>query len=228
MKRQSRLGLSMVAALALLACAGCDGLFEKDPSSAMEAASKKVAAGDFRTAIKLYEAALDGTPKTAEVHYRLALVYDDKLKNARGALHHMERYLEFAPKGTYAKEALAYRREGEHKLLTSLSGGKLITQDDAVRIKNDNLLLTKKLNDLRAQKNLPTAAATPPRGETAQRPVPAGARTHVVKSGETLASIAQKYYRNRARWKDLQDANFYSLEGTPKIKAGQVLIVPEK
>ena len=41
-----------------------------------------------------------------------------------------------------------------------------------------------------------------------------------------MASIAQLYYKNRARWKDIQDANFNSLEGTVKIKPGMVLIIP--
>ena len=41
-----------------------------------------------------------------------------------------------------------------------------------------------------------------------------------------MASIALKFYKNRARWKDIQDANFNSLDGTVKIKPGQKLIIP--
>jgi nucleoid-associated protein YgaU len=84
------------------------------------------------------------------------------------------------------------------------------------------------LAEVRAQK-----AATPPPagahakgGESAQKPIAPGQRTHVVKPGETMASIAQTYYKNKGRWKDIQDANFYSTNGTPKIKPGQTLIIP--
>jgi nucleoid-associated protein YgaU len=41
-----------------------------------------------------------------------------------------------------------------------------------------------------------------------------------------MASIAARYYKNKSRWKDIQDANFYSTNGTPTIKPGQTLIIP--
>src|SRR5215212_5350204 len=105
MRFAGRFGSSALAALSFMTLAGCDQLFQRDAKGQIEAASKKVTTGDFRGAIKLYEAALDGTAKTADVHYRLALLYDDKLRSPLDALHHMQRYLELAPKGTYAKEA---------------------------------------------------------------------------------------------------------------------------
>ena len=72
---------------------------------------------------------------------------------------------------------------------------------------------------------MPQATVTA-RGEPVQKPIPPGARTHVVQPGETLSTIAQKYFKNKARWKDIQDANFNSLEGTAKIKPGMTLIIP--
>ena len=203
---------------------------------------KKAAAGDFRAAIKLYEGALDGTAETAEAHYRLALLYDDKLKSPHDALHHFERYLELAPNGPFSNEAKAYRKEGELKLMTSLTKGSFVTQADAARLKNENLTLRQRVVELLAKKE--TAPASPiPRaaeakqkaipaatingkGEPVQKPIPPGARTHTVLAGETLSTIAQKYFKNKARWKDIQDANFNRLEGTVKIKPGQKLIIP--
>jgi tetratricopeptide (TPR) repeat protein len=216
---------AQVCVLVLLGLAGCDQIFPGDKKQILEAARKKNIAGDFQGAIKLYEAALDGTAKTAEAHYRLALIYDDKLKSPRDALHHFERYLELAPDGPFAKEAKTYRKEGELKLLTSLNRGALISQEEAVRLKNENLSLRKKIVELLAKKEtLPAAPIA--KGEPVQKPIPPGARTHIVEPGETLASIAAKFYKNRARWKDIQDANFYALEGTVKIKPGQKLIIP--
>ena len=49
---------------------------------------------------------------------------------------------------------------------------------------------------------------------------------HVVREGETLASIAQKYYKNRGRAKDIQDANYNALGGKTTIRPGQTLIIP--
>jgi nucleoid-associated protein YgaU len=220
--------LPIVAALCAVGLlASCDQLFDKGAKQALDSAEKKVTAGDYRQAILLYERALDGSSKTADVHYKLAVIYDEKLKSPADALHHFKRYLELAPSGTYAKEAKAYKREGELKMMNTINKGSFLSQEDAVRLKNDNLTLRNQLTALRAQK-----AATPPpataatRDKNAQRPIPPGARTHTVQPGETLGSIAAKYYKNKGRWKDIQDANFYSLEGTAKIKPGQSLIIP--
>ncbi len=216
---------SVVLLLVSLTLPACDRLFDRGSNEENVAAEKKAKAGDFRGAAALYEAALDGTARTADVQYKLALLYDTKLKNPLAALHHIDRYLELAPTGTYARDAKAYRKEGEIKLLTKLSKGSPITQQDAVRLKNDNQFLREQLAAVRAQKAAPVATIDP-RGVPVQKPIPPGSRTHTVLAGETLSTISQKYYRNKARWKDIQDANFNSLEGTVKIRPGMKLIIP--
>jgi LysM repeat protein len=215
----------VLVTLAALTLPACDRLFDKGGKEDVVAADKKAAAGDFRGAASRYEAALDGTGKSAEVHYKLAVLYDDKLKSPLDALHHMGRYLELAPAGAHLKDAKAYKKEGEMKLLTQLSKGSPITQQEAVRLKNDNQALREQLAALRAQKAIP-AATLNAKGDPVQKPITPGARTHTVQPGETLSTIAQKYFKNKGRWKDIQDANFNSLEGTVKIKPGMTLIIP--
>ncbi|RYD61150.1 MAG: LysM peptidoglycan-binding domain-containing protein [Verrucomicrobiaceae bacterium] len=228
MQQYHRLLLPLCA-VAVLGLSGCEQLFDKGAKQSISAADKKMASGEIQAAIRLYESALDGSSVTAEAHYKLGLIYADKLKRPMDALHHFERYLELSPSGTYAKEARAYRKEGEQKLLISLTKGSPVTQDEAVRLKNDNLTLRKQLVELRARKN-----ATPPptpagmkKGEQVRKPIPPGSRMHMVRGGETLASIAKHYYKNTSRWRDIQDANFYALEGTAKIKPGMELIIPK-
>lgn len=216
---------SVLLALAALTFPACDRLFDKGSREEVDAAAKKTAAGDFRGAVAFYEAALDGTAKTAEVHYKLAMLYDAKLKSPLDALHHMDRYLELAPTGSHARDAKAYQKEGEIKLLTKLSKGSPVTQQDAVRIKNDNQALREQLAALRAQKAVP-AGSRNAKGEAVQKTIPPGSRTHTVQPGETLSMIAQKFYKNKDRWKDIQDANFNSLDGTVKIRPGMTLIIP--
>ncbi|MEI9896832.1 MAG: LysM domain-containing protein [Chthoniobacter sp.] len=197
----------------LLALPACDRLFDKGSKESIALADKKAAAGDFQAAAALYESALDGTPKTAEVHYKLALLYDDKLKSPVDALHHMDRYLALAPAGAHVRDAKAYKKEGEAKLLTKLSGGSPITQQDAVRLKNENQILREQLASLRAQKAMP-AATMNSHGEPVQKPIPPGARTYTVQAGDTLAKISRRFYKNAGRARDIQDANFNALEGT--------------
>ncbi|WP_049975674.1 Cell division protein CpoB [Chthoniobacter flavus] len=209
----------------MLALPACERLFDKGTKENIAAADKKAAAGDYRTAVDLYEGALDGTAKTAEVHYKLALLYDDKLKSPIDALHHMDRYIELAPNGPHVRDAKAYKKEGEARLLTKLSNGSPITQQDAVRLKNENQILREQLTALRAQRAMP-AATLNAKGEPMQKPIPPGARTYTVQSGDTLAKISRKYYKTPARARDIQDANFNALSGTVKIKPGMVLIIP--
>jgi len=212
-------------ALAVLTLASCDRLFDKGSTEDVIAGDKKTAAGDYRGAIAAYEAALDGTPKSAEAHYKLALLYDDKLKDPIDALHHINRYLELAPSGPHTRDAKIFRKEGEAKVLAKLSNGSPLTQQDAVRLKNENQILREQLAELHAQKALP-AGAVNSKGEPVQKPIPPGARTYTVQSGDTLAKISRRFYQTSARARDIQDANFNALDGTVKIKAGMTLIIP--
>lgn len=215
-------------AAVLCGATACDRLFDKGSKQNTDAADEKAKAGDVQAAIKLYEGALDGSPKTADVHYKLALLYADKLASPLDAMHHFSRYLALAPTGAHAKEAKDFKREGEGKLLALYSKGSPLNQDEAARLRNQNLALQKQLNELRLQKAI--TPMSPPaggkKGEQVQKPIPPNGRTHVVVAHETLATIAAKYYKNKARWKDIQDANFYSVDGTAKIRPGMTLYIP--
>jgi nucleoid-associated protein YgaU len=213
--------LRFTAALALaITLAGCDRFFPKDASKTTSEADRKVATGDFRGAVRLYESAFDGTAKTADAHYKLALLYEDKLKRPRDAVHHLERYLELAPAGTHAREARTMKQECEKRLAAALAQGSPMSQSEAVRLKNENARLSKQLVDLQARRTLPPVAL----GKDGAPPP--GARTHTVEPGDTLASIARKYYRNQNRARDIQDANYHALKGGTMIKPGQTLIIP--
>src|SRR5438445_3513317 len=105
----------------------------------MQDAESKSARGDFARAINLYEAALDDSPRCAEVHYKLALLYNDKLNDPVSALHHFRRYLALSPNGPHANDAKNSIRRDELAALTSLSGDSIVTRAEAARLRNENL-----------------------------------------------------------------------------------------
>ena len=194
---------------------------------AMAEAEKRLSAEDLEGAVRVYESALDGTARTAEAHYRLGHVYADRMKDPLGALYHFGRYIAVAPDGPFAKGAKGYQKEGELLLLTQLGKGAPLTQEEAVRLKNESLKLRKTCEELRSAKTPPPVAGVAPKGgELLQKPIPPGGRTHKIAPGETLATIAVKYYKSKGRAREILDANFYSPEAATKLKVGQEIYIP--
>lgn len=216
---------ALLALAAPLVFAGCDKVLTDRPKTIIAAADRKAKAGHPRDAALLYERALDGSADTAEVHYRLAVIYDEKLKRPASALHHFQRYLDLAPKGSFADEAKAYSKEAQRTLAGGLGGSGPATQSELVRLKNENLSLQKQLGEARQRLSTLSVAAAK-RSEETKAPLPPGARKHTVQSGDTLASISQKYYGTRSRAQDIQDANHNQLGGKNLIRPGQTLIIP--
>lgn len=66
-------------------------------------------------------------------------------------------------------------------------------------------------------------ARTPPTKPTA--PASAG-RRHVVGKGDTLFSLAQKYYGNRSRWRDIYAANRDLLPSENALRLGMEIKIP--
>ena len=214
-----RLAVFAMAALLLIGCEKQDSARE-----AVDLGDKRAKLGAFREAVRAYESALDGTAKTAEVHYKLGVLYDDKLKTPLAAIHHYDRYLDLVPTGGRSKEAKSARADCEKRLNLTLKDGGLMTTDAAVRLHNENERLRKELAEIRSAKPTPPPHSPGPGGTDKMTP---GARTHLVERGETLASISFKYYRNRANASRIKAANFNQLGGKDIIRTGMTLIIPE-
>ncbi|MEI7957942.1 MAG: LysM peptidoglycan-binding domain-containing protein [Verrucomicrobiota bacterium] len=232
-----RLTLAVCAAALLLS--GCDQMLQDKREHNFAQAEKKQAAQEYPEAVLLYEAALDGTPKTADIHYKLGLMYEDRIKAPVSAIHHFQRYLELAPKGAHARDAQKFLKEDQLKLSATLGNGATVSQEEARRMKNGNLELQKKIIQLKdeleaankakvaAYKAMGAKGAAGVKPEQPQKPLLPGVRTYTVQPGDTFASISRKFYKNNsARWKDIQDTNFGTVEGTAKIKPGMVLMIP--
>ncbi len=221
-----RLFVSVLAAGSLLcALAGCDkSPFDTRTERSLDQAEQKQAAQDYRGAVNSYEAALDGTAKSADVHFRIGLIYADKLNEPVGAVHHFRRYLEILPNGPHAREAKADLDRLELTLATTLAGGTLISHTEAAKLKAEN-------KDLQAQL---AVARNPPPGTWViggagaggdKKPAP-GSKTYVVQAGDTFASISRKFYKTKARAKDIQDANHNTVPDVTKLRPGQTLVIP--
>ncbi len=73
----------------------------------------------------------------------------------------------------------------------------------------------------------PPAVATPEGGVRSNRSSPKPKhRTHVVRAGDTLRSIALSAYGNAARWRDIYRANRASIRDPDVLKVGTRLTIP--
>jgi tetratricopeptide (TPR) repeat protein len=218
------LGLSILLAFALV---GCDRMITPRRVQLEKDADKKSAQGDFLRAVNLYEAALDDSPRCAEIHYKLALLYDDKMNDPLNALHHFKRYLTLSPSGPHANDVKNLMKRDEIALLTTLSGDSVLTRTEAARLRNENFNLRKQLEERAAKSwNSPdkTPSTDPHRKDNSAEK--SASRTYVVQPGDTLASISRKLYKSRARWKDILKANRKDIDDPKKLEAGQRLIIP--
>lgn len=233
---------SLVLALPVLfGLTGCEQVFQQHSDSQRELADAALKEKNYPEAVRLYESCLDGTPRSAEAHYQLGSIYDTQLDQPLNAVHHFQRYLELTPEGSKAKDVSSFIKEDHLKLITRFGNGAVMPQQEAVRLKNDNLALRKQVMELRTEleaasrarasliKSMAAAGGKGLKGlkqEQLQKELIPGVRTYTIEPGDTLASIARKFYKSPGRWKDIQDANFSGMEGTAKLKPGMVLMVP--
>ena len=200
----------------------CDRMITPRSAQIIKDAENKTADGNYLRAIALYESALDDSPRTADVHYRLALLYDDKMHEPLHALHHFKRYLTLAPSGPHANEVKNFMKKDELELGTTLSGDSVVSRAEAARLKNENLALRKENDEYRSRHPTEKAADIKPPDKKSGPP----GRTYVVREGDTLASISRKFYKSSGRWKKIQNANKSLIDDPAKLKPGMTLTIP--
>ncbi len=189
----------------------------------------KATQGSYAEAINLYEAALDGTAGSADVHYKLALIYDDKMNDPLNALHHFKRFLTLEPTGKRAQEVKGFMKRDELTLLTNLSGDSMVPRAELVRLNNENLTLRKQVSERWAQEKAANAADKTARskGPPNKKIKRTGKeRSYTVQRGDTLASISRKFYKSSARWQRILDANPDVISKPGDLKPGQSLVIP--
>jgi tetratricopeptide (TPR) repeat protein len=214
--------------LLLFGLTACDRIGASRHAQLIQDGDAKSAQGDFARAINLYEAALDDSEsiRNAEVHYKLALLYDDKLNDPVSALHHFRRYLALSPTGPHAVDVKNSMKRDEIAALTALSGDSVITRSEAARLRNENLDLHKQLEARAVPARSVTDRLQEDKTSSKKTAPKKGDRSYVVQSGDTLFSISRKFYKSPKRWKEILDANRKSIRDPKKLTAGQPLVIP--
>jgi tetratricopeptide (TPR) repeat protein len=228
LRRKASAARVWLSVLFIFGLAACDRMGASRHAQLMQDADTKSAQGDFARAINLYEAALDDSEsnRNAEVHYKLALLYDDKLNDAVSALHHFRRYLALSPTGAHAADVKNSIKRDEIAALTVLSGDSVITRSEAARLRNENLNLHKELEARAAPARTVTDKSQESDNSSKKTASKKGDRSYIVQSGDTLFSISRKFYKSPVHWKDILNANRKNIHDPKKLTVGQTLVIP--
>jgi tetratricopeptide (TPR) repeat protein len=208
----------------------------------------RVNAMDFEGAIDAFEQSLEVNPHSAQAHFQLAMLYEQKESNPAAAIYHYQQYLKYNPKAgnadliTQRIEACKQQLAANVMLLPSSSSAQQQIQqliDTNRRLQEQinwwqtqytNLLNAARLNPpVSVSQNNPAPQPNPPparrvaaeSGGESSRAAAARSRTHVVTRGETAMAIARRY---GVKLSALQAANPGVNLG--KIRVGQVLNLP--
>jgi LysM repeat protein len=228
MTKNYRIAIACAYLSILFICglAGCDRLGNSRSTQLMQDADSKSANGDFARAIDLYEAALDDSPRCAEVHYKLALLYDDKLNDPVSALHHFKRCLALSPNGPHANEVKKSIKHDEVAALTALSGDSVIPRSEAAQLRNENLNLRKELETRAGSLRSPPDKSQANQATSKKIASKKADRTYVVRSGDTLFSISREFYKSSKHWKEILEANRKNIRDPKKLTVGETLVIP--
>src|SRR5881227_3878429 len=228
MTKDYRIAIASAWLSVFFACGflGCDRLTSSRYTQLTQDADAKSEQGDFERAINLDEAALDDSPRCAEIHYKLALIYDDKLNDPVSALHHFRRCLALSPTGAHATDVRNSIKRDEIAALTALSGDSVITRSEAARLRNENLDLHKQFEARAVPARSVSDRLQEDNTSSKKTASKKGSRSYVVQSGDTLFSISRKFYKSPKRWKEILDANRKSIRDPKKLTVGQTLVIP--
>ena len=190
--------IQWLAALTLLLCgAGCPQVAEnnldeqKDPH--FMAGKERLQRLDLKGAAESFEKALETNPRSASAHFELAVLYGDKLPDYAAAIYHYEKHLKLRPESDMAEVIRQRITACKMDLAKSVSLGVVTreVQKDLDRINGENTSLRQQVEALKSQ--LAVRPADVPKTNTHPLNTDSAARTHIVKTGETPASIARRY-----------------------------------
>ncbi|MBK9118584.1 MAG: LysM peptidoglycan-binding domain-containing protein [Phycisphaerales bacterium] len=63
-------------------------------------------------------------------------------------------------------------------------------------------------------------------GRTTAAPAAGDQRTHVIQKGDTLYSLARRYYNDQTRWKSIWEANQGTLRNRDQLPIGTRIVIP--
>ena len=186
-------------------------------------ARKAVESGDFRAAAGLYDRVLRAAPDAARAHLELGLLYDEKMGDPIAAIYHYRQYLALQPDSGKKQLVEDFIERAQLSLAAKVAEPPVVDTSEVTRLQTENAAMRGRIAELEkaaAPVATPEPVATPPPA------APSETRTHLVQKGDTLQSLALRYYGTRSAWEKIYAANRAILPSKDQLKIGQQLVIP--
>jgi tetratricopeptide (TPR) repeat protein len=187
-------------------------------------ARKAVDSGDFRAAAGLYNRVIQAAPEVARSHLELGLLYDEKIGDPIAAIYHYRQYLALRPDSDKKLLVADFIERAQLALAAKLPPATGVDTSELTRLQTENAVLRGRVAELEKAAAIEPVANPPPAAEPVAESVKS--RTHVVQKGDTLQSLALRYYGARSNWEKIYAANRTILPSKDQLKVGQQLVIP--
>jgi tetratricopeptide (TPR) repeat protein len=218
-------------------------------------AKKLYEQNDFTGAAEFYNKAVAVNPDFADAQLELGLLCEGKLGDPIAAIYHYRRFLELKPDSEKRHVVEDFIQRAQLSLAARLPQSPLVDPAELTRWQNEkasllqeNAMLRTRVAELEkaatvAEAGTPTAEVIPMASSPSATAPPAPGiimasapmtltaesspvRVHVVQRGDTLQSLALRYYGTRSAWEKIYQANRGELSSKDQLKIGQQLAIP--
>jgi LysM repeat protein len=222
-----------LCAVTILAACGPSGQVTDanlDGFPAYQRARKTAEMGDFRAAAGFYEQVILAAPTAARPRLELGLLYDEKIGDPIVAIYQYRQYMALQPDPDKRKLAEDFIERCKLALAAKLPTSPGIDPAELTRLQTENAALRGQVAELQSRLARATTPLPVEASKTDTQPppvaVPAETRTHIVQKGDTLQSLALRYYGTRSSWEKIFAANRAILPSKDQLKVGQQLVIP--
>lgn len=213
--------LALVLTCALLPLGGClpsaSSQVDEEKEYHFLAGKSRVHAMDYKAAIESFEKALEANPHSGAAHLELGVLFDQKEADPAAAIYHYNKYLALRSNADNSDMVKARIHSCKQELARTVTLGPVAQSlqrefeqltDENKRLREEiekYKLLVQQLQAASAARPQAASGASPLTPQTGPAvavvtvpgrtgaPPASAARTHVVKSGETLTTISRRY-----------------------------------
>lgn len=217
------LRIAVVGALAALAAAGGNGCAKGNLAAVDEAnpyyqtGEHLRATGQFSEAVRAFERCLVYSPQSTKAHWQAAAVCAESLHDWPRAVVHYRACVAAASDDATRAKATAALQQVEAQYYAELAKTYAPPPPPPVVAPPVAPIVAPPVPVVAPVASTPVAAAAPAAPEP---------RIHVVKTGDTLTTLARQYYGDGRKWGLILEANRDTLSAPEKLHLGQRLIIP--